>query len=67
MSVKVTPGEALEVAAPVPLFRSPLMDPLEPNTFDVTSDGERFLFLVRKQSGSNPLTVVLNWQSGLGR
>ncbi len=63
MSVTVKAGAPTQFSAPTILFQSPLTSP-SPNLdqFDVTADGQRFLFLVREQQGLDPITVVVNWQ-----
>jgi Tol biopolymer transport system component len=35
------------------------------NRYDVSDDGQRFLVLIQKEENSSPLTLVLNWSSGL--
>ena len=39
---------------------------LGPHVYDVTRDGQRFLFVQPIQShGVEPLTLLINWQAGL--
>jgi serine/threonine-protein kinase len=70
MSVAVKgAGATTEFAAPVALFPSPLKSPgnNQPQ-FSVSRDGQRFLFLVPQEQSReaiDPITVVVNWQSGL--
>jgi Tol biopolymer transport system component len=61
MSVDVTTGATFQSSAPKRLFRisSPIL-----SNWDVTSDGKRFLVLVR-QDAPAPFTVWQNWQAGL--
>ena len=68
MSVVVKTGNTLEFSPPTVLFQSPLGSPANNvPQFDVTSDGQRFLFLLRPGgAGLNPLTVLLNWQNAFG-
>jgi Tol biopolymer transport system component len=35
------------------------------NPFDVSADGQRFLFNISTQTGPDPLTLVINWTAGL--
>jgi eukaryotic-like serine/threonine-protein kinase len=61
------------VAAATPLFRTPqgfatvnATGRRGPAPWDVTPDGQRFLFVAPVEaSGTSQFTVVLNWQSGL--
>jgi hypothetical protein len=61
------------VAAATPLFRAPqgfgvvnATGRRGPAPWDVTPDGQRFLFVAPVEaSASSQFTVVLNWQSGL--
>ena len=63
MGVPVKPGDKLELADPVLLFK---LDSLVENAYDVNVTGERFV--VGTESGrSVPFTVVLNWTSDLKR
>lgn len=34
-------------------------------SWDVTRDGKRFLFMVQAEQGTSPFRVLLNWQAGL--
>jgi hypothetical protein len=59
------------VGAPVPLFSAAdlLFDPDgRTHSYDVASDGDRFLVLKRvERPGAQPLVVVLNWRPELGQ
>ncbi|HZO57568.1 MAG TPA: hypothetical protein VFB63_32955 [Bryobacteraceae bacterium] len=44
---------------------APLKGPLGLNTYDVTSDGNRFLVLYPEADRPVPITVALNWTAGL--
>ena len=61
----------IESKAPALLFQSPIPRPtLTIDQYDVTHDGQRFLFIQphRDQNASlAPLTVVVNWQAGLAK
>jgi len=55
---KFQPGMA------IPLFSTPIEDNTFSRQFDVSPDGQRFLlFQPVEQAASEPLTVILNWQS----
>jgi Tol biopolymer transport system component len=71
MAVPIKGEAALEVGAPVPLFRPGLLN--GPNNatgfraqYDVTRDGQRFLLNVPVEDAPTPpITVVLDWTVGL--
>jgi hypothetical protein len=65
-AIKVDP--AFYAGDPVPLFR--LRSPVAVLAtsalgFDVSRDGQHFLVGVMDSAGSQPLTVIVNWQAGL--
>jgi hypothetical protein len=70
MSVKLQSGASFRAAVPKELFELPLPEPVSgfANSYDVTADGRRFLVntLIRN-SPSSPISVVLNWATGLRR
>jgi hypothetical protein len=65
MAVDVTEGRVFKVGTPKPLFQAPATS-IQSRTamtglaWDVTSDGQRFLFDAVKTSPES-LTAVLNW------
>jgi Tol biopolymer transport system component len=61
MALPVKPGAPVETGAAVALFKAPAT-----LRFDVTPDGQRFLFAipVEAQQTTAPFTVILNWQAG---
>ena len=68
MAVSVTrlgPGDEIRPGAPKRLFDGLLA--LPPHNFDVAHDGRRFLVLLSPGilRRSAPITVVVNWKSGL--
>ena len=68
MAVSVTrlgPGDEIRPGAPKRLFDGLLA--LPPHNFDVAHDGRRFLVLLSPgiATRSAPITVVVNWKSGL--
>jgi hypothetical protein len=75
MSVQVTPDPSrpggLEFRAPTEMFQSPFPRPaLALDQYAVTDDGQRFLLIQpRRDLGSTvaPVTVVVNWLTGLGK
>jgi Tol biopolymer transport system component len=68
MAVNVPPGLAFEFSPPQALFTMPAATIANDTTYDVSSDGSRFLTSRTPESGrTSPITVVLNWTSDLGR
>ena len=68
MSVDINAGATFEVGTPKPLFTTQVSAFNAPNRYVVTADGQRFL--VNSPAGEvshTPITVVLNWTSGLKR
>lgn len=65
MGVDVTLGPSLKIGIPKVLFKVPP----GPGPFDVTADGQKFLKLTQAYATSDvsptPITIVLNWQTGL--
>ena len=69
MAVEVGSEQACRAAVPKALFQTPQHlggGPLR-QSWSVTPDGKRFLFVVRTEQGSAPFNVVLNWQEALKR
>ena len=61
VSVEVSTTPVFQAGAPKPLFRAP-----ESSNWDVTADGQRFLFAVPVgENSASPYTVVTNWQEAL--
>jgi eukaryotic-like serine/threonine-protein kinase len=59
-------GGVLEVSKPTALFDMPPMSGTPWAQYDVTADGQRFLFnAVSQGSDSTPVTVIVNWTAGL--
>jgi len=68
MAVEVNPASTFETSAPKPLFATQVSGYNAPNRYVVSADGQRFL--VNSPAGEvnqTPITVVLNWTSGLKR
>ena len=65
VAVRQETSGAFEAAAPVPLFTSPLSQPIATiDQWAATRDGQRFLFIhLRSITGSAaPIRVIANWQ-----
>jgi hypothetical protein len=66
-------GDKIMFGDPTPLFQSPLTVPTDPtpHQYDVTSDGQRFVFIANNNTSpatpndSSKLSVVLNWTAAL--
>lgn len=70
MSALLVPGTAPAFRAPTVLFQSPNTSPAAvTDQYDVTHDGQRFLFIVRERQAGNagvpPITVIVNWMNAL--
>ncbi|HEV8368025.1 MAG TPA: protein kinase [Pyrinomonadaceae bacterium] len=66
MAVDVTLGTSLQVGTPKPLFTTRIMRYEAPNRYVVSGDGQKFLVnSAVEESNPTPITVVLNWASGL--
>jgi len=64
MTTKVTLGTTAQAGVPTALFQAPRNPHLFPD-WAPSPDGKRFLFLAPQQQQDTPITVVLNWQTGL--
>jgi hypothetical protein len=69
MAASVNVGTTFEAGIPKPLFQTPIADvQLGLDQYDVTADGQRFLVLQpTDRTNQTPITVVVNWTSGLTR
>jgi serine/threonine protein kinase/Tol biopolymer transport system component len=67
MAVAVKPGASFEAGSPVALFQTHRRQPVSAQDFfsyDVSSDGQRFLVLTKvNDPNPAPLSVLLNWAS----
>jgi Tol biopolymer transport system component len=66
MAVRLGSDTPLDAGTPAPLFKVRIEESLFPavrNHYAVTSDGQRFL--INSVTGSQSLSVVLNWTAGL--
>ena len=69
MGVQVGPGPAFSATQPKPVVNSPVFRAYASRSYDITSDGKRFL-VVESTAGENAsasITVVLNWVEELKR
>jgi Tol biopolymer transport system component len=63
LSVDVSTTPVFRAGVPNLMFKAPAS-----SNWDVTADGQRFLFVVPVgQNSASPYTVVLNWQAALKR
>jgi Tol biopolymer transport system component len=72
MAVPVSGGESPTFGAPVQLFRTRLVVAGSestglPTMYDVTPDGQRFLFRYPPEEAGPPITVVMNWRGAIKR
>jgi Tol biopolymer transport system component len=68
MAVKVKGQAIFEAGAPKALFATPSLDPSAHlmTNYDVTADGQRFLFrTVLRDAASEPIVVILHWAAEL--
>jgi hypothetical protein len=67
LSVAVEADRVLQIGETKALFKAP-PGPTTAIRWDVSPDGERFLFPTMQTAAvQRPFTVVLNWQDGLKR
>jgi hypothetical protein len=70
MSVAVGRGETVQLGSPQPLFELPVSNPafgFAQRSYDVTSDGQRFIVSRLVPQPPESITVVINWTAGLKR
>lgn len=67
MSVDIKPAATPEAGVPRELFAVPLRVDATRNQYAVTADGRKFFFLESLDEGPVPMTVTLNWTTGLTR
>jgi hypothetical protein len=70
MSVDVSTTPVFKASIPKLLFAVPIRSGASVTTishrWDVTADGQRFLVnAITEETGSSPITVVMNWTAGL--
>lgn len=61
MAVDVKAGASFEPGIPKPLFDTALARTTQGTQFDVSSDGQRFLFISRMADATSSLTVSVDW------
>jgi Tol biopolymer transport system component len=66
-AVDVRGGATLDTSTPHTLFRAPVTVNPNQGEYCVTGDGKRFIFREPVGESAAPITVVLNWTSGLKR
>ena len=67
MSVEIGSGNPLEPGKPKPLFDIVAARATQGNDFDVSADGQRFLFISRMAEATSSLSVVINWTADLNK
>jgi dipeptidyl aminopeptidase/acylaminoacyl peptidase len=67
MSMPVASGPSFQPATPQALFRVRVEAGNRRNVFCPAPDGKRFLFLLPLGETNTPMTMVLNWRSGMER
>jgi len=66
MAVQITANQAFRAGAPKALFQTPpSLGATFSQSWSVTADGKRFLFLAIAEQGQAPFNVVLNWPAAL--
>jgi Tol biopolymer transport system component len=61
-------GATFQIGDVRPLFEPPVSGGTLGHAYDVSSDGQRFLFIAPVEArATEPITVVLNWMAGLGK
>jgi Tol biopolymer transport system component len=58
-------GDSVEIGRPTPLFKGNFQPIGIP--YDVFPDGRRFIVYTAQDASANPITIVVNWTSGLRR
>lgn len=65
MAVEIATNPVFRAGVPKALFQTPQTAFSSAYSWDVTSDGKRFLFPAPTEQGAAPFIVVLNWQAEL--
>jgi hypothetical protein len=69
MAVPVSTGASFQSGTPVELFQTRRRQPVSSQdtySYDVSTDGQRFLIATQvEESAAAPLSVMLNWTSGI--
>jgi Tol biopolymer transport system component len=68
MAAPVKTGTKFDVGAPVPLFQAnprEMVATSELFSYDVSSDGQRFLINTQLKTEATPMSVILNWNAKL--
>jgi serine/threonine protein kinase/Tol biopolymer transport system component len=67
MAVEAKTGASFEPGIPRPLFDTALARTTQATIFDVSADGQRFLFISRMADATSSLTVSVNWVANFKR
>ncbi len=75
MQVRIKSLDKFETESPAPLFTMPfgrtplrLLSTFSVSSYDVTSDGNRFLVVAQsRRQSSDPIIVLQNWMAALGQ
>jgi Tol biopolymer transport system component len=66
MAVSIKPsGTSLDISAPVSLFRPRFVEATRRGNYNVAPDGRFLISLAIEEQSVAPITVILNWASGL--
>ena len=65
MSVEVAAANSFEPGKPQVLFDTVVARTNQTTTYDVSADGQRFLFISRMAEATSSLSVVINWTADL--
>jgi hypothetical protein len=61
-AVEVRSGKTLQTSAPHALFKTDVPFTTVLDSYDVTSDGQRFLMIETEQNATSPpIRIVVNW------
>ncbi|MFI5113785.1 MAG: protein kinase [Terriglobales bacterium] len=71
MAAAVTTGASFKAGSPVALFQTHRRQPVSSQddfSYDVSGDGQRFLIATKMdEANAAPLSILLNWASGIGK
>jgi hypothetical protein len=67
ITLPATPNGAPQISSPKPLFPLSNVETFVGRSYEVSSDGQRFLTAASADGSAPPITVVLNWHLQLKR
>ena len=70
MATPVTTGTNFDAGTPVALFQAnprELVATSEQFSYDVSSDGQKFLINTQLKTAMTPMSVVMNWSAKVGK